>query len=197
LSEWIRNLELASLESKLHETDYEAKESAVRQIGTNAVPFLIRWLDCGSDPRPSKLDAMMVRLGPKAGFVWHEFRWRRAARSRDALHAFQILGPEAGPAVPKLVQIMRQPGLGGEFGVFVLDYIGKDAVPVLIDELTIRLAYISNATAALCSTMQHLGTNGLRVVPVLVGCLTNADFEVAATAATLVGGESGFMNYDL
>jgi hypothetical protein len=81
---------------------------AVRHIGTNALPFLLRWIS--DEPAPWRRKARSAleklphpfhrlglltdaRMGPKSDL-----------RHRLALYGFIVLGPDAAPAIPALKQ---------------------------------------------------------------------------------------------
>src|SRR5882672_6599795 len=87
------------------EGDAEAT-AAVRQIGTNAIPSLTKWLLY----EPSKMKLRMVdaceKLPCKIQLPLRDFigdrHWK--VRTDLAVYGFSLLGPEAKPAIPELVQ---------------------------------------------------------------------------------------------
>jgi hypothetical protein len=88
--------------------DVRVAEHAVRCIGTNAIPFLLRWnklYDVGWRwPVASAMDrASFLSNGP--GF--RLFLKSRFQRGRCAQVGFQILGEEGSPAVPELIRQLR------------------------------------------------------------------------------------------
>jgi RNA polymerase sigma factor (sigma-70 family) len=78
---------------------------AVRHFGTNGLPTIISMLNM-NDPM-----------------------------HHNAVLACQVLGPEAKPAMPYLVDLMKHGYTSGYVGV-ALDRIGPDAIPALMDLLT-------------------------------------------------------------
>jgi hypothetical protein len=94
----------------------EAK-AAIRQIGTNAIPTLLKW----TSYEPSKLK---VKLSPFFSTGDH---------FADAEDAFRILGPVAHSAIPELTRLAVTSS--GEDRVMrcsrCLAYIGPEAVPAL------------------------------------------------------------------
>jgi hypothetical protein len=104
LSEWIKDANQI--------WDPEGKRAeAVRQIGTNALPFLVRSIDCGEKPQLNKLETAIGRMttkhriGRRAWDAWTDFKWRRIARSNEAAWAFGALGPQGRAAIPELVRL--------------------------------------------------------------------------------------------
>jgi HEAT repeat protein len=92
-----------------------AAEEAVRTMGTNAVPYLVKWI---TQPNRTTSDSDWV--------------------SR-ALKGFEILGPVASPAIPDLVKAI---GRNGNFPACALGYIGTNAIPALTNRL---LELVSNS----------------------------------------------------
>ena len=80
---------------------------AVRQIGTNAIPFLVRWMDY--DPPAWKLALVAAKRRLPEPFGQSEFieRWIvHKGQVDDAMVGFSILGPDASGAVPELARLM-------------------------------------------------------------------------------------------
>jgi hypothetical protein len=78
---------------------------AVRQIGTNGLPFLVRWIECGNAPRRTKIDAAITKANGSLGAAWAKFRSRKLTRANDAVWAFSVLGNDARPAIPELIKL--------------------------------------------------------------------------------------------
>lgn len=87
--------------------DAQPAEHSVRCIGTNAIPFLLRWnklYDPGwRGPVASAMDRVPF-LGQKRSFL---FLKARHQRGRCAQVGFQILREEGSPAVPELLWQLR------------------------------------------------------------------------------------------
>ena len=117
------------------------RTSAIREIGTNALPYLLRDLD---PPEESRLRRWLVKLLRKQTFV--KMRLRTSdEKSRQATWAFKALGPVARPAIQKLVPLLeRNPG----YVPGALAGIGPDAVPHLCRALDSSNALVRGNTAA-------------------------------------------------
>lgn len=83
-------------------------EPAIRTMGTNAVPYLVKWIT-----EPARTTADYDEVG-------------------RALKGFEILGPVASPAIPDLVKAI---GRNGNFPACALGYIGTNAMPALTNRL--------------------------------------------------------------
>jgi len=108
---------------------------AIRAIGTNAIPFLVRqlkWRD--SRPKAYLLEQLRRLYGPiprERRLVLHflrvDFRRREAARQ-----VFGVLGPLAASAVPELVKMIEGPDDEIASGAtLALNAMGPSALPAL------------------------------------------------------------------
>lgn len=85
---------------------------AVRQIGTNALPFLLKWIRYERSPWQDRLltrfDKLAPRLRRSAIRAWlsGERQWLRA---HAVEWGFYILGADAAPAIPGLVEVLNEP----------------------------------------------------------------------------------------
>jgi HEAT repeat protein len=83
-------------------------EPAIRTMGTNAVPYLVKWI---TEPARTTTD------------------YDKLSR---VLKGFEILGPVASPAIPELVNNISR---NGNFVSCALGYIGPSAIPALTNKL--------------------------------------------------------------
>jgi len=75
-------------------------DQAVRQLGTNAIPTLLRFIGA----KDSALKLKVIELVQKPNFV-HSHYALDSDRHRQAVQAFEILGDDAKGAVPALIKI--------------------------------------------------------------------------------------------
>jgi HEAT repeat protein len=95
LSFWLNRLWYAP-----NKFDPEAQE-AVRQIGTNAIPYLLRLAKPWGSPVKEKASALL----PRTFFAKYQ-----TSKSRDrflAVYGFTLLGSTARPAVPALMNMLN------------------------------------------------------------------------------------------
>src|ERR1700722_2327691 len=79
-----------------------AAERAIKEIGTNALPTLLRWLQIRDSTLKTKLNSLLERQS----FI--KLRYPPASRMQDmAIAGLRILGTNALPAVPNLTQFVR------------------------------------------------------------------------------------------
>jgi hypothetical protein len=148
LSEWIKD----SAPRKSPDPETARAIEAVRRIGTNGLPWLIKWISAkeppdwqirltkaGRLPRWVRLQLLPSLFGINSYYV----------HRRTALDGFLILGPDAAPAVPQLLQIIAESPKGTSPASGVLDGFGTETVlPYALSALTNRANSIELRVAA-------------------------------------------------
>ena len=115
-------------------------EEALRQFGTNALPFLLKWIR-NENREPGELQTLIYKLPPR--ILYNPIglallRDRAEERADPAMRAFEYLGPKAAPAIPRLVALacgLRAPATA-ERAIRALAWIGKDGLAALYDTAT-------------------------------------------------------------
>jgi len=156
----------------------EARQ-AIRQIGEDALPFILRDLSAKDAAWKIKVSDWLERQS----LIKVQFTraWERRTRAAEAIVA---LGPDAKRAVPDLVELVRRDdGLGHTAGR-VLCAIGPDAVPVAIG----LLADTNTAVRVVAVSVLGVLTNEPEpAVYGLVTCLEDQDVRVRSSAARSLG----------
>lgn len=171
LSEWVVYVRPAS--EPLDSPDRGVE--AVRQIGTNALPFLLKWIRY----KPPQWREKVGRILPDMN----------VHRALGAWMGFRALGPQAAGAIPELGRLLNDPAYAYLHTdiVYVLPHLGKDAFPLLLETLT-NLQDPDRAVAALMiGNMHKLGTNCVPAVPVLLQYLSDSNDYVAECSARALG----------
>ncbi|MBI3852189.1 MAG: HEAT repeat domain-containing protein [Verrucomicrobia bacterium] len=158
LSAWLRDFQIRT--SKYHESEQDEKAAeAIRQIGTNAIPFLLKDLQSKDTAFEMKLwefwNKIYFRI-PSYIHVPHNFAWFQRER---AVYAFEALGQSAEPAIPALREIINSQELIRSGHSEVVRY----------------------------SLHALLGTDSDRAVPIFINAMTNADIEVRELAIRCLG----------
>jgi hypothetical protein len=189
LSEWLDTYELDKSDGMAS----GAGDKAIRSIGTNAIPFLVRCMET----HPLSLKIRLARWLESRG--WAGERTMRVLRRdgiqdfRYGLKGFEVLGVIAGPAAPELARIVNQ---GGDPEVIrALEFLGKDALPALAGLATNPNPRVSGMAVFILSHMGNLGrapgSNARCVVPALIQALARqGDARDAAEALGEFGVES-------
>jgi HEAT repeat protein len=180
------------------EGDAEAT-AAVRQIGTNAIPSLTKWLLY----EPSKMKLRMVdaceKLPCKIQIPLRDFIGDRLWKVRPdlATYGFSLLGPEAKPAIPELVRALAlyQKQSHDNYLSFrrtfiaasVFRSVGEDSLPPLVTVMTNR----ANPKELRIEAVRWISS--IRIfnsfaISNLVQCLQDPERDVAMTAAFTLAG---------
>lgn len=137
-------------------------EEAIRHIGTNALPFLMKWLR--DDP-----------IG----------NGRQESLGAGATKAFIALGSAAESTLPELSRLMSDTNPSPAFRAGeILGKYGKEALPIFLTKLTNRQDL---ALFPACAFVKYLGTNARPAVPALCDLLDHQwpELRMQATNALL------------
>jgi hypothetical protein len=151
----------------------EVAAQAIRAIGTNALPFLLRWIKYEAPPP--------VREGSAP-------RDEADLRADDAVRAFAIIGPDARCALPELTAILTRTVPGVTFANtragHAMAAIGPAALPAFCAALTNQSPAVREVAAL---TIYDLGTNARPAAPDLIRTLSDPKFGPAHNAAWALG----------
>jgi hypothetical protein len=135
LLEWLTDFDCGP---QLTEKGGRARE-AIRQMGTNVIPFLLTDLG-GGNPLQVKYDKQDTRLADD--------------RMCQAVWAFDALGSDGRIAIPQLEKLLEvNPG----YVPGALAGIGRDALPELLKALTNDVFWVRNNTAAYLANAIYRG----------------------------------------
>jgi HEAT repeat protein len=125
LSKWINELESDELDSAGLKSSQAVR--AIREIGTNAVPYLVQSLRASDSPLQTKL----VQWASVQNIVRLPFRPLQEHQSA-VLKAFYFLGADAKSAIPALNKLLNSPRTSYT-AITALFGIGNEAVPALTE----------------------------------------------------------------
>lgn len=200
LTQWIVSYEEQRLSMvRFPQPTGDTPVRAVKAIGTNGIPFLLRWIRDGKTaPRQlfgsgNTKSAQMTRswvpiLRHVGEAVVDSQTINALGRAEIGRAGFQMLGIEASCAIPQLVGLMngneaKYPGCAAG----ALAFLGPEAVaPIcaaLADPKHRDLQGIINATR----DMRYLGTDAEPLIPLLCNYLHSPDSTLAAAAASSLG----------
>lgn len=192
LSYWIRRY-------NLNTSDRAQAQEAIRQIGTNALPYLLRWIEY----KPPGWRLWLTNARGREfgrGWTWIPL-WATTAdagsRAGEAMVAFHALGPTARAAIPRLGDMARdRDPIRQSRGSIALAAIGPPAIPELVAILsdeTLSPDARFGATRELRELVYGpiitgtLGTNADQATMPLIRNLKDPDEHVAAEAAAVLG----------
>jgi len=182
LSEWVITYETNYVHHpNVHSEEADEAPKAIRHIGTNALPFLLKWM-AYETPRwqrtlfPALSKARMFRDLILAPY------YEREDRADGAARAFEQLGPSAAASIPALARLMSNSTvrISAFRAVSALGFIGPDALPLLIPTLTNQDRAFRYAGV---QSIGFMGTNALPAVPALVTLLNDPDGTVRCATA--------------
>lgn len=175
LTEWLK----LYLQSPDRFTDGREAAEAVRHIGTNALPWLLRWADYEPPGWRMTVGTNAPALARRSGVFRSAYLWLLNRPAEDlnwlARIGFEILGQQARPALPEVQRRMVDWGKPWRASISMQIYThieGPDAVPTLVNALVSTNANCKQS-AAFC--LASLGTNGALAAPTLRNALTDRD----------------------
>jgi hypothetical protein len=169
LSEWLRAYELGySNESdrRLVERDQAAAADAIQHIGTNALPWLLKRIAYNPPAWKQKMAPFTARIPSRMLAHWYTEGERLGW---DALQGFRVLGSRAAPAVPELAQMIKngtRRGVGRDWPMNALSYIGRDGFPALLAALGNPKTEFQ-AAMCICEMAEH-GVDVSQAIPALL-----------------------------
>jgi HEAT repeat protein len=190
LSQWLEDIENARDDQAA-----EPANNAVRQIGTNAIPYLLEMMRAEDSQLKETFNTLVARA--------HIYRFRipdASGKHACAFVGFCALGPQAGSAIPELTVLVNNPKLA-RFAAAALIYISPDGVKAATSGLENTNALVrreilgvlgtagivrftTNATPA---RMAILGAQAEFAVPPMIRALSDSDELTRARAATSLG----------
>ncbi len=176
LSVWLTGFDERSTEPR---PDFRAAREAVRQIGTNAIPALLRMLRA----KDSALTLKLISLVGKQQII-KIHHVPASTRNVGAAAALETLGAAAQDAVPQLIEMFdHMPSRQSEIAL-ILSCIGppaKGAIPSLLRAASNTNSSLrSNAVFALGGIHSEPET----VVPVLIKAMRDPSDSVRYSAVT-------------
>jgi RNA polymerase sigma factor (sigma-70 family) len=163
LSEWLRSFDKTPLEwnSDLTIPANQASAEAIVQMGSQAVPFLVRELRARDSAANDSTPAYV--------------------RNRRAIQACLALGPTAKTAIPELTKRLAEHRISAMLRTSALAAMGPDAVPSLMAALTNSEPEVRRCMA---TTIRNGSFDAEPLVPALVKCLSDPDdYHVRTEAA--------------
>jgi hypothetical protein len=179
LSEWVEEYES---ESRLAGNPIIA-DRAIRELGTNAIPYLVAWLRYNPPTWKLKLYLTAEKALNKPVGSWRSWD-RKERRAMGAISAFRALGAQAQPAVPELGRMITNPASCAPPAIYALGGMGQAGLPLLIAALNNESA---GARPWIADEIALMGTNAGPAVPSLLRCLQDTNEILACHAAEALG----------
>ena len=133
LSEWLHDEPLfVPIQGRQRAWMKTQSAEAVRHIGTNALPFLVKWIRYERPAWKDKASVAYKKL-PRALVITSLDSWltcgKAEMRADAAMACFQFLGQDAAPTVPELIGMLKvsKAPATSQRAVFCLGCIGPKA----------------------------------------------------------------------
>jgi hypothetical protein len=177
LSQWLGDMYLRS-----YGAGPVPYEEAIRAMGTNAIPTLLKWITYERSPSSRQTGETVLSYYPHYPLSPEE----RAERSQ---YAFECLGGVARPAIPELTRLARASSdpKRADRCAAALAFIGPEAIPSLLSLATNGPPW-TRRSALDCLERFASDPEGEQAVPVLISCLgyTNTDYNIDGAAQRIL-----------
>jgi hypothetical protein len=184
LSTWLARLDVAVDETGATQTQNAEALEAVRHMGTNTVPFLLRYIHSEGPPKPAKAILMVHLFLEGHGLHWDLTGMTKAHRAQLALCA---LGSEARVAIPTLVRLSSDttaPNTAYRAAWVLISIATKEDLPALAQVFTNQQ---ESARWIVANHIHRLGPDARPAIPLLLHCLQHTNSDIAAAAALSIG----------
>jgi hypothetical protein len=194
LSEWLdRYYRNSGITSNYDPAKLSEAQDAVRSMGTNAVPLLLKWMRYESPAwRKKALSAFSRRNWPLGKTLVWLVQGSRERRAVACNMAFACLGDAAAPAVPELTRVANDPSAGytSRAALYCLRLVGRAGIPSLMGVIT-NSALPAGFRAEAIELFTHGVGTGPRdeflAEPALKFALSDPDLSVRAKATNALG----------
>jgi len=166
---------------------------AVRAIGTNGLPFLVKWAEFQIPNWQisilrvyTKLPGQMQSGSVATWMGWNE----RTMRAYSTRFAFRVLGADGASVVPELSRFIKNPrNRSPADAATALAYAGgRDALPILLAIVQDKTSPARRwAVVAALKSVSYRGTEMEKAVVALIACLQDNDPIFASFAASALG----------
>jgi hypothetical protein len=190
LSEWLEIYRMNLHEGTVFEENRDNAEDAVCKIGTNAVPFLLHWVNYNlPEWRQKGAWAAEKMPWPRISvFLQRQILGGGELRAEWGLAGFRILGPVASGAITELSRQVNMGSEGGKRSAMALAWVGGEGIVALVGVLTNSQARDrDNVLQVVRAFAPGAGTNAATAVPILIECLQSSNPGMANMAAEVLG----------
>lgn len=170
----------------------EDATNAIVAIGTNALPFLLKWVEY-EIPEWREKAANNTAKWPRwriSFWVAKHLHSSREGLAQRAEFGFAVLGEVAVPTIPELSRYVRDPKVRSPlFAAQSLAHIGPGAVAPLVAALEMKDQTERRRWEILVAMaeLENRGPEIHKTIPVLVSCLTDTNEFIGSLAAGAMG----------
>lgn len=186
LSEWLEVYRVESSDQAAGRPASNDGADAIRAIGTNALPWLLR--KTSFEPPTSSARGTIGRLllklpklsHSRGSFVGWTKYYPEVSRAAEVTKAFTVLGTNANPAIPELVRRLNDTNAptAANCAIYALASMGESATPILLAHLANTNAPYRALVVRAFSWWPAIATNNQDFVWQLITCLSDSDPQV-------------------
>ena len=196
LSDWLLSNRAPLGRPPTHPVSAEELDKAIRKIGKQGLPFLVKWMDWQPGKWRSQLfgcipmavrrkSAVQRSVGFQRMVDWAGYR-REFALKSGAWRALKVLGPEAAPALPDLAKAaVRWPETYAYQTLEIMMAVGPAAIPTVTN--FVASLRTNKFKAEAIKELGAYGFQGAPVIPALLEYLCHTNAEIAAESAGSLG----------
>jgi HEAT repeat protein len=188
LSEWVSRNSLYYGPGRTGAEEHAKAEGAIRHIGTNALPWLVKWIryEPASWERKLSITKLPAWLRFSRVMVWL-VNDGAIHRKENAINCIKYLGADATPAIPILVGCLRDSNrtitdaAAGALGALAIEpYL---ALPALTNALEAPNARLRRTAAR---AIGLFGDRARSALPALLKAINDSDFQVREETANAI-----------
>lgn len=178
--------------------DTTEAEAAIRHMGTNALPYLVKWLADDRQPVSQRMKLWLarylpLRFIPGGGGLVYLTEYRSGDKVQFAAFAFQILDEQARHAVPDLARLLNTEPAGSLAAnhaayALALRAFGDKGIAVLTDHLSNTNARNRPLAANALRTPYWHHAPDPSVIKLLANCLNDPDPKLRIAATNFLRG---------
>jgi len=184
LSEWLARL-AAGPDGDPPQQAQEAQQ-AIRHIGTNALPYLLEWVQY---ERPRWKSSLNRITGGRLGKYDLLLDYKNEPRADQAAEAFLPLGPQACGAITRLLRLMNNTNRDDSVAraAIAIGNMGTNARPALPGLIMLLTNQNDLTVECAIGALKELKLEPQLVVPALANCLLNSNHHIRYFAAQTLG----------
>lgn len=189
LSSWLKLYQQRTT-GELTVAQIDEAPAALKEIGTNALPWLLKWVQYEPPGKFSRALQAAIPWKTRQDLRLDNALNRSETRALAAVEGFEALGPQAKPAVPELMKIYLADLVASRYASDALVRLGTNSLPQLlqaIDDPQTSALSRSELTRLLGQIGQAHHSTANDVVPALIRRLQDPDARTGREAALALG----------
>lgn len=154
---------------------------ALQHIGTNALPYMVKWMRYEISPQRRCLNFAVAELHLTSVRIFWDNAMLRAEAARQG---FKVFGPSANPVIPELIRLATEPGVesSAQRAIGALVDIGAESLPNIIAAFPAQQGPQRCRLLDCIRMLRDSGIDTTPALPTLTGALDDPDSQVREVA---------------